>query len=132
METSNTTTDSGDANVPFKLDPIQSGIYDRLYRLVGPGAAEFYKDACHLISNQSYLASTSHVVSHLLREIESALRAVLKSLTGPIDKINEKCKECGQVIETLNHKAAILLIVKALHIEESDPLTQSWLSLPGQ
>jgi len=58
-------------------DPRQERIYRRL-TLVGPGPASFYRDACLLMASGTLLDSTTHVIAHLLREIESALRNVLE------------------------------------------------------
>ena len=62
-------------------NPHQLRIYQTLHNLVGPGPAAFFKDACYLMENQHILQSTAHLVFHLLREIESAIRRVLRSVT---------------------------------------------------
>ncbi len=113
------------AQPPFKLDDRQGLIYERLSRLVGPGAAEFYKDACRHMAVKPPFEATTHIVSHLLREIESALRDVLEALTGPI--ANQKNSNSEE-----NHKNEILVILKALEIPESDPISKAWLELPGE
>jgi len=66
---------------PFRFeDPRQERIHRRLL-LVGPGPATFYQDACRVMSEERPLASTTHLVAHLLREIESGLRDVLETVT---------------------------------------------------
>ena len=52
-------------------DPGQQDIYENL-RLIGEGPAAFYRDACRIMADGS-LDSTTHLVGHLVREIESAL-----------------------------------------------------------
>jgi len=65
---------------PFRFtDPRQERIYRRL-RDIGPGPAAFYRDACQLMESSAGLASTTHIIAHLLREVESALRDVLESI----------------------------------------------------
>jgi hypothetical protein len=104
---------------PFRFnDPRQARIYRRLL-LIGPGAAAFYQDACRLMS-ESNLVSTTHLVSHLLREIESSLRNVLK----PFIKSEEKPK--GEI-----HTWQIREILKGLNIPESDSIAIAWLQIPG-
>ena len=58
-------------------DPRQERIHKRL-AIVGSGAAEFFYDACRLMASQQQFESTTHLLSHLIREIESSVRAVLE------------------------------------------------------
>ncbi|MFC2032566.1 hypothetical protein ACFLUS_04290, partial [Chloroflexota bacterium] len=60
-------------------DPRQRRIHRRL-GLIGPGCASFYQDACRIVSIQPPFKATTHLVAHLLREIESSLRAVLETV----------------------------------------------------
>jgi hypothetical protein len=62
-------------------DPRRLRIGRRLRLLLGPGPAAHYHDACALVDDPRELHSTTHIVSHLLREIESALRDVLTPFT---------------------------------------------------
>ena len=62
-------------------DPRQTRTYERLARLVGPGPAAFFLDACRLMEEGKPFQSTTHLVAHLLREIESALRDVLEPIS---------------------------------------------------
>ncbi len=94
----------------------QAKIYQNLHSLIGQGAAAFYKDACRIINMNPPFDSTTHIVSHLFREIESSLRSVLKPIAN---RDNVK----------VNHKSDILLILKSLEIPENDPVAQTWLSL---
>src|SRR5664279_1179878 len=80
----------------------------RLRKLVGPGASDFYRDACTLMDDPLRLSSTSHLVGHLIREIESSLRDVLQPLAleaGAVGEMSKKDKE-GQ------HKFQIRSILK--------------------
>jgi len=108
----------------FRLtDPRQVRIYNRLL-LVGPGPAAFYKDACRLVSEFPLLESTTHLVAHLLREIESALRDVLESMVKVADGSQVK-GDLGQA----THKAEIQSILKCLEIPMDDPVAEAWFSL---
>lgn len=105
---------------PFKFHDLrQEQIYDRLRSLVGPGIGEFYKDACRHMEMQPPFTTTTHLVSHLLREIESAVRGVLKSLTGPVERSSDQ------------HMSEIKTILKALDFSDTDPISIAWLTLPG-
>jgi hypothetical protein len=52
----------------------------RLLGVFGPAPAAFYADACQLLARDPQLASTTHLVGHLLRELESALRDILRPM----------------------------------------------------
>lgn len=66
---------------PYRIaDPRQRQIHERLERLLGPGPAAHYRDACRLMDVQEMFASTTALVAHLLREIESAIRSAVTSL----------------------------------------------------
>src|SRR5271170_228105 len=106
---------------PFQFStPRQERIYGRL-RKVGPGPAAFYKDACRHMTEQPLYESTTHLVAHLLREIESGLRQVLVTASSEVVLKGEKDA----------HKRSILGIVKGLEIAESDPVAQAWVSFPS-
>ncbi|HWY97989.1 MAG TPA: hypothetical protein VNY36_02785 [Bacteroidia bacterium] len=103
------------------LDSKQLNIYNLLYRLISPNAAGFYKDACQILKSHNELESTSNLVAHLLREIESAIREILLSISelkkvpNPTTKSEER------------HKKELLLIFKTFNIE-SEPLANLWLT----
>jgi hypothetical protein len=120
-------------------DPRQRRIYERL-RLVGPGPAAFFLDACRLMEEVSSMAteaatfiakepqkvldrrptlsSTTHLVAHLLRDLESALTDVLASPDF------EKRKGSD------GHRQSIRSVLGNLGIEESEMAAQAWLDLP--
>src|SRR5438093_19443 len=100
-------------------DPRQQQIVKQLGHLVGPQAAAMFHDVCYLITETHPLQTTSHLVGHLLREIESALRSVLISLSHPAP---QKTKNGSQA-----HAEEIKTILKDLEIPESDPIAGLWL-----
>src|SRR2546425_10233466 len=111
---------------PFRFDdPRQERIYRRLLQ-VGPGPASFYRDACRLMASDTPLETTSHLVSHLLREVESAIRDVLETMIERKDRLAKKEKGDSQ------HEDEIRAILKGLGISETDPVAQAWLRLPGK
>jgi hypothetical protein len=76
------------------------------------------------MATQSEFKSTTHLVSHLIREIESSVRAVLEPLRSETDEIGKNKEE--------NHKAHIKAILQALEIPETDPIAELWLSFAGR
>lgn len=110
---------------PYQFSYLEhSRIYLKLDALVGRGAAAFYKDACRLMAMDDLLESTTHLVGHLLREIESSLRSVLKPTSERIDGKKSSGDE--------NHKNEILVALKILEIDEKSTIAAIWLKLAGQ
>jgi hypothetical protein len=67
---------------PKPSDPHQERVSERLDRLVGPGPAAFWCDACRLLNGDKLsleLDSATHLVAHLLREIERSLRDAIST-----------------------------------------------------
>ena len=123
---------------PSRLNNEQ---YRRIHeglRLIGPGPAAFYQDACRIMEADPPFEAATHLVSHCLREFESALRDVLRPVAAhllpPVVSIidttqskRHKHKQSGD--EKDGHKKDILQILYALAIPESDWVTQQWLQL---
>src|SRR5713101_3522804 len=106
---------------PFRFStPRQGRIYQRLADLVSPGAAEFYRDACQLMALQPPLATTTHLVGHAVREVDSALRDVLLPLSFSKPQPCPTCK-----LQSGNHKREIEMIAKEYGF--SSQLHQAWL-----
>jgi hypothetical protein len=70
------------------------------------------------MSEEPPLACTTHLVAHLLREIESGLRDVLQIVAEPAS--------------ARPHREEIQVILRALEIQETDPVAIAWLRLPGK
>lgn len=103
-------------------NPRRKRIYENLL-LIGPGPAAFYKDACRLMS-QINLDTQTHQVSHSLREVESALRAVLikmSDFTAPFKTQEED-----------RHQKEIIAILQMLNIPIDDSTAKIWLSMAGK
>jgi hypothetical protein len=62
---------------PRVLTPRQERIVDRLHRQIGDGPAELFTAACELLAHESPPRAVTHLVAHLLREVEGAVRFVL-------------------------------------------------------
>jgi len=111
---------------PFRFEnPKQERIHRRL-SLLGPGPASFFLDACRLMATP-WLEATTHLVAHLLREIESALRDVLEPLAD-----ERVLQEQRATNEQAKHDAEIHVILQALGIPDTDPVAQAWMQLAGR
>lgn len=102
-------------------DPGQERIYLRL-DLVGEGPAEFFRDACRLMDTPDGLSSTSHLVGHLMREIEISLRAVLKPQIADDGLAAEESEEG-------NHHRKIADILALLDVPQDHPVARLWFGI---
>jgi len=124
--------DQGESAFQF-MEDRERHIHERML-LVGVGPAAFYRDACRILRLDPPLATTTHLVRHCLREIESAFRAVLRPvaqhLQPPnVDTSSTQKKKKGQSQSGDKHLADIRLILQTLSIDETDPAAQKWLRL---
>lgn len=114
-------------------------IYGRL-RLIGDGPAANFMDACRLMADDDGLGlqSATHVVGHLLREIESAVRDVLVAFATRDGGVGSaanterpdgaaEAEPTGQV----NHKEEIRSVLRYFRLEEISRIGQLWLALVG-
>jgi hypothetical protein len=100
----------------FKFrDARQERIHQRL-QLVGSGTPSYFKDICRLRDTQPLFDTTTHLASHLLREIEKSLRDVLLVFIN----ISDKPKDDG-------HKWEIRQILKGVDIPDDNPIATLWL-----
>jgi len=110
---------------PFRFtNSQQRRIYERL-RLIGPGPAAFFLDACRLIATAE-LDTTTHMIAHALREIESSLRDVLELLAA-----RTKSRTSNKSGDE-KHRDEIRTILAALDISETEDIAEAWLRLPGK
>lgn len=101
-------------------DPRQQRIYEELREVVGPGPAAFFRDACRLMANPHQVESTAHVVAHLLRELESALR----DLFQPVAQ-----NGAGGLAGSASQKEEIRAILRSLGIPEDAGEARAWFEL---
>ena len=107
-------------------DQRQERIYRRL-SLISPGSAAFYLDACRLMALEPPLATTTHMVSHAFREVDSALRQAIE----PLKVEPESERKSGSTPES-GHKKDILKILEGLEIDPESTIARAWLQLPGR
>ena len=74
--------------------------------------------------------SATHLVAHLIRELESSLRAALEPYKyRPEGQREEKQKEEKRDETGENHKNDVKALLKGLDIPENDPIAVTWLKL---
>lgn len=80
----------------------QERIYRRL-KLVGVGTPDYFKDACRLLEAKPSYETTTHLIGHLMREIESSIRSVLLVFADSDDRPEKASHiwEIGQILEGL-------------------------------
>jgi len=109
-------------------DPQQERIYHKIQNRISEGVAVSYRDACRLRNNPLLFESTTHLVAHLLRDMESAIRNMalpdsyqrpLNSPTCPICKtpLTDKCPKCGSMLEKEVQKKEIEAIARAYQLD---------------
>ncbi|HEX6036787.1 hypothetical protein [Longimicrobium sp.] len=106
---------------PVRFNALQQRVHRRL-GLLGAGPADFFADAVRIMAAPEQLATTSHLVGHLLREIESGLRAVLGIIVEPDP--NEPAQD--------RHEREVRAILRALEFEEGDEVFDRWLFIAGK
>ncbi|MGD1028936.1 hypothetical protein [Candidatus Binatus soli] len=102
-------------------EPRQKEIYDGLL-LIGEGPAAFYKNACQIMADPAKFESATHIVGHLVREIESALRASLRTFAQDATNIASRK-------DSEKHAAEIKSLWQGLELPEDHPALEKWLRL---
>ena len=81
--------------------------------------------------NEGTLESTSNLVAHLLREIESVLRSALRPLATEAPDHNADAR-CRKEDQKESQKEQIRAILQALGIPEDTPEAHAWCKLAGK
>jgi hypothetical protein len=103
------------------LSARQERIAAQLREMIGEGPAAFFSDACLILSRDPRPAAASHIVSHLLREVESAVRSVLQPPSVPKGPKGED-----------GHQAKIRAVLEELGVSADEPAARFWLGLTGE
>jgi hypothetical protein len=114
------TVDGDDAQGPV-LSARQQSIMAQLREMIGEGPAAFFSDACLVLSRDPRPAAASHIVAHLLREVESAVRSVLQP---PLLAKGPKGED--------RHQASIRAVLEDLGVSPDEPAAKFWLGLTGE
>ena len=113
-------------NSPFRIsDPRQLRIYEGLLRIgIGPAAA--FKDACQIMESPGQFEYSSHLVAHLVREIESGIRSIIEPMAPPAITQPPRKKK-GEAAD--GHQSRIHACLDALQIPRDDSIAIRWLDL---
>src|SRR6266511_2752724 len=113
-----------------KVDTIRARL-----KVVGPGPATMFADACRLIENPGYLGTTSHVVAHLLREILSSLEEVLYAVAAPskieapsTPALTERADEDG-CEKRISHATKVKGILEMLEVDPRSHVGGKWVEI---
>jgi hypothetical protein len=136
------------------LDEQERRIYSRFYHKVGDGPAAFFLDACRIMRATPRPVAATHLVGHCIREIESAMRALLvpiaKDLNGlpnervaqirrmlAADGIDEFSPEAVWWMDVALEKGSerrrtqIKAILREIGVAVDDQVATTWLLLDG-
>jgi hypothetical protein len=110
------------------IDPRKVEIH-RLMEVFGPAPAAFYADACRLLAKDPPLISTTHVVGHLIRELESTLRQILRPMILATGTAGSSQPGVASGEQKGTHKQEIDAIATALGFPLDDEVRSLWKSL---
>lgn len=102
----------------------QCRLHQQMVNLLGPGPAALYYDAHRMLAETSPYISTTHLVAHLLREIESSLRRVLLPYDYPSPA---ECLHCHHKPEEERHKKQIEAIASIYSLDKT--IRAQWVVL---
>jgi hypothetical protein len=135
------------------LDSEECRIYARFLK-AGDGPAAFFLDACRIMRETPRPVAAVHLVGHCIREIESAMRALLVPVAKGIDAPpNELVSEIRGILASAGidefapmaerwvgiavekgaetQRAQIEAILREIGTPHDDPIATKWLNLSG-
>jgi hypothetical protein len=104
---------------PVPKDPRQREIARRL-GFLGGAPSTYFTDACALMDRAGELGAVTHLVAHMLREIDGALRDALREMVPEAERPVKESKN--------RQRRDIAAICDALRITPEDPVRDLWLS----
>jgi len=108
---------------PIPEDPRQREIARRL-EFLGGAPSTYFRDACELMSRPGDLGSVTHLVAHLLRETEGALRGALRGMVPEAERPEPKTENF--------QRREIDAICDALRIAAEDGVREAWCSFASK
>ena len=104
---------------------FKDGRSERVYRrlhLLGPGPAAFFTDAYRMMEDDIHFATRSHLVGHLLRELEGSVRGSLAAATHA-STVGNACGANNSAAKDIGH------IASQLGFEADDKIEADWIGL---
>src|SRR3954469_7455398 len=118
---------SQDGSEPGVLSPRQARIVAQLARLVSRGAADFFHDACRMVTETPPHPSATHLISHALREADSALRYVLEPHAALVEAGAAEGGPGGDAeMGTGGHMRSVRAACQALGLADEHPTAVFW------
>lgn len=126
---------------PSPLNTPRRRRINELLGRVGPNLQQFYRDGCRLIDGSIVLEAASNAVGNCAREIDSAVRAMFRTvlLAPPAEQggkssvqgYNEDADDGEDVLDEprSKHKDEILAIVDALKLPRDSEVTRGWIRI---
>ena len=110
---------------PTLAGPRHERVYDLLCRLVSDGVADFLADACTIHGGEYAFRTKAHIVSHLVREVESAVRQVLITLPAARQHFEEDPSR-----KKARHRAEVDAVLAALGLQD-EAVAEKWRGFVG-
>lgn len=107
------------------LTPEQTEI-KRVLKLFGPGPEVFFADACRLLNYDPPLGSVTHLVGHLLRELDGWMRDVMRPMIPP------QASERAQAAASNTLAQEIEALASVLGFPPDDDIRALWKSFQHQ
>jgi hypothetical protein len=104
-------------------------------KLIGPGPATMFADACKLMTKPDEFGSTTHLIAHLLREVLSSLEEVLYAVSDPRDLQQTPTPSLAGSDATpreddrKSHPKKVRAILSMLGIDASSGVGATWLEV---
>jgi hypothetical protein len=130
----------------FDPDPDEQAVLGLRTRLVDEGPSSFFRDACRAMKQEPRLRSATHLVSHLCREVDSAIEQLLVDPKAVALGAEEACDPCGALLNEdrceacgssrrTSHKEKRKSVLALRGVPQDDPAAAAWLAndeLAGQ
>ena len=107
------------------LNPRQTKIVEGL-ELVGLGPVRFFRDACRVMNGEVALDTATHTVAHYLREVNGAVRDVLKPIVA------SKRRREIEDMEKGSNRAWINEMVPLLGFNDPEIVIKRWWSVASR
>lgn len=110
-------------------DRREERILRRLGHL-GEGPSAFFADACRLMADDGGLKTKVHLVAHLLREVDGAVRDVLRPLAERAGYLETPPSDGSEKVGG-RHRDELKAILQALDVPAVDQAANVWLKATG-